>query len=79
MFNRSRERELVLTEHGRWLERLRDATYSNEQRLCILERRVSMLEEHLVELLELWSKLDIELAGLKVEMSRFGIGKSRDR
>ncbi|MEM2907939.1 MAG: hypothetical protein QXP65_01865 [Candidatus Hadarchaeales archaeon] len=66
MFNKSREHELVLAEHGRWLGKLRDGMYSNEQRLRVLEHRVSMLEGHLVELLELWRKLDAELAGLKV-------------
>lgn len=71
MFNKSREHELVLAEHGRWLGKLRDGMYSNEQRLRVLEHRVSMLEGHLVELLELWRKLDAELAGLKV------LGKSK--
>ncbi|MCS7132088.1 MAG: hypothetical protein NZ934_05130 [Hadesarchaea archaeon] len=70
MFNRSRELELVLAEHGRWIGKLRDATYSNEQRLCTLERRISMFEGHLVELIELWKKLDIELTKLKAELSR---------
>ncbi len=76
MFNKSREHELVLAEHGRWLGKLRDGLYSNEQRLRALEHRVSMLEGHLVELLELWRKLDLELAGLKVW---FGKSKAVNR
>lgn len=70
MFGRSREHELVLAEHSRWIAKLRDAVHAGEQRLRMLEQQVSALEGHLAELMKLYEKLDAQLAEVRADLIR---------
>jgi len=70
MFGKSREHELVLAEHSRWIAKLRDAVHTGEQRLRMLERQASALEGHLVELMKLHEKLDAQLAEVRANLIR---------
>ncbi|GEM_PF-1049116 len=60
MFSKNDE-EVILAEHGRWIAKLRDLTRLTEQRICMLERRVSALEGHFAELSKFSYKLDPRL------------------
>ena len=59
VLNKSDE-EAVLAEHGRWVAKLRDASRLLEQRMVMLERRVSALEEHMAELTKMYCKIDAQ-------------------
>ncbi len=59
MLNKSDE-EAVLAEHGRWVAKLRDASRLLEQRMAMLERRVSALEGHMVGLTKMYCKIDAQ-------------------
>jgi uncharacterized coiled-coil protein SlyX len=61
MLDKADERA-ILAEHGRWISRLRDASHLVDQRLTMLERRVSTLERHLAELAKMGYGLEVKLA-----------------
>lgn len=68
MLNRANERA-ILAEHGRWIARLRDATRLFDQRLSTLERRMSIFEEHISELVKMNRKLDARLTSATDQLS----------
>ncbi|KUO39583.1 MAG: hypothetical protein AVW06_03550 [Hadesarchaea archaeon DG-33-1] len=59
----------ILAEHGRWIERLRYATRTFDQRLTALEHRMSVLEGHLSELVKVNRKLDAQLTSAADQLS----------
>ncbi len=59
MLNKSDE-EAALAEHGRWVAKLRDTSRLLEQRMVMLERRVSALEGHMAELTKMYCKIDAQ-------------------
>jgi len=61
MFSRKNE-EVVLAEHGKWIAKVRDLTRLTEQRIGMLERRVSTLEGHFAELAKFSYKLEPQLS-----------------
>ena len=67
MFRNRKDETAALTDHGRWISRLRDDFRTLNQRLRGLERRVSTMEENLVELTKLYSGLDLALSKLDDE------------
>jgi len=70
MFRHRSDETAALTEHGRWISRLRDDMKVLEQRLCGLERRVSTIEGNLAELAKLYSRLDLALSKIDDELKR---------
>jgi len=69
MLNKS-DGEVILAEHGRWVAKLRDASRLLEQRMTILERRVSALEGHVVELSKLYYKIDAKTSHIDDQFTK---------
>jgi uncharacterized coiled-coil protein SlyX len=69
MLNKS-DGEVILAEHGRWVAKLRDASRLIEQRMTILERRVSALEGHVVELSKLYCKIDAKTSHIDDQFTK---------
>jgi len=61
--------QAILAEQGKWVARLRDAIRLFDQRLIVLERRMSVLEEHLSELTRANRKLDVRLTSAADQLS----------
>jgi uncharacterized coiled-coil protein SlyX len=59
----------ILAEQGKWVARLRDAVRVLDQRLTGLERRMSILEEHLSELTKTNRKMDAQLTSAAGQLS----------
>jgi len=72
MFNKKDE-EVVLAEHGRWIAKLRDLTRLTEQRIGMLERRVSTLEGHFAELAKFSYKLEPQLSSALEGLARLSL------
>jgi len=70
VFRHQSDEKAVLTEHGRWISRLRDDFKVLDQRLGGLERRVSTIEGNLAELAKLYGRLDLTLSKLDDELKR---------
>ena len=70
MFRHRSDEVAILTEHGRWISRLRDDLKVLDQRLCGLEWRVSTMEGNLAELAKLYGRLDLALSKLDDELKR---------
>jgi len=68
MLDKANERA-IFAEHGKWIARLRDATRLFDQRLSTLERRMSVFEEHISELVKMNRKLDARLTSATDQLS----------
>lgn len=68
MLDKANERA-ILAEHGRWIARLRDVTRLFDQRLSMLERRISIFEGHISELVKMNNKLDARLTSATDRLS----------
>lgn len=79
MLRKQGDEEAVLATHGRWIAKLRDITRAAEQRLRMLERRVSAFESQLVELAKIQRKLDVRLAELDARLTKLNASSSRRR
>jgi uncharacterized coiled-coil protein SlyX len=69
MLNKNDE-EAILAEHGRWVAKLRDTSRLLEQRMVILERRVSALEGHMAELAKMYCKIDAQTSCIDDRITR---------
>jgi len=69
MPNKSDE-EAILAEHGRWVAKLRDTSRLLEQRMVMLERRVSALEGHIAELTKMYCKIDAQTSCVGDQITR---------
>jgi len=67
---RKKDEEVVLAEHGKWIAKVRDLTRLTEQRIGMLERRVSTLEGHFAELAKFSYKLEPQLSSALEGLAR---------
>ena len=65
-----KDEEVVLAEHGKWIAKVRDLTRLTEQRVGMLERRVSTLEGHFAELAKFNYKFEPQLGSALDELAR---------
>ncbi|MGC8817592.1 MAG: hypothetical protein ACP5PX_07360 [Candidatus Hadarchaeum sp.] len=64
--------EAILAEHGRGIARLCDDVKVLGQRLQVLERRISTLENNLAELTKFFSKFELASPGFEAGSQRRG-------
>jgi len=76
MFGKPREGP-VLAEHGRWVARLRDSARVADQRLRVLERRISAMEVQLADLTRNQNRFDIEITSIGDRLARLGLNGER--
>jgi len=65
------DEEAILAEHGGWVAKLRDATRLLEQRMTMLERRISALEGHVAEISKLYCKIDVQISCISDQLTQF--------